>query len=202
MKKISTLLMLFAVAMLPLAFSSCEDQEIGSTLEGTWEGYTSIYSDYDGRKYESTTTRLYFETDVFKFKEGGGYWVDFYREHPWDRDCNYVASSIRWRVSNGVIRIHFREDNYDIEIRDYHLNDNHFVGNIYTEDGKIIEFNFIHISSPNWDRDDYEYNGYGHYGYDYGYGYDYYGYGAKGAPGSEAQQGEVKRMKRVFIPNK
>ena len=195
MKKISTLLMLFAVAMLPLAFSSCEDQEIGTTLEGTWEGNTYIYSEYDGQMYASTRTQVYFETDVFKFKEGGGYWVDFYREHPWDNRRDYVASKIRWRVSNGVIRIHFREDNYDIEIRDYHLNDNRFEGTIYDGD-QNIDFYLVHTSSPNWDR--YDYYGYDYYGYDY----DFYGYGAKGAPGSEAQQGEVKRMKRVFIPNK
>ena len=199
MKKISTLLMLFAVAMLPLAFSSCEDQEIGTTLEGTWEGYTHARSVYDGREYESTTTRLYFETDAFKFKRGKGYWVDYYNDHPWDRDRDYVASRINWHVDNKVIYIDFLgrrgEITDNIEIHDYILNDNHFEGYIYTKDSKI-KFNFIHISSPN--RTDYDY-----YGYDYyGYGYDFYGYGAKGAPDAEAQQGEVKHMKRVFVPNK
>lgn len=197
MKKITKLLALFAVAALPLSFSSCEDQEIGTTLEGTWEGKTYIYSDYDGQMYASTRTQIYFETDVFKFKEGGGYWVDYYDDHPWDTRRNYVASKIRWRVSNGVIRIHFREDNYDIDIRDYHLNDNRFEGTIYDDNGQVIDFYLVHTSSPNWDR--YDYYGYNYYGYDYYYGY---GYGAKSAAGDDEPQGDTPRMKRVFVPNK
>jgi len=177
--------MLLAVGMLPLAFSSCEDQDIGMTLEGTWEGNTYVYSTYDGEMYNSTSTKLYFETDVFKFKEGGGYWIDYYHDHPWDSRRNYVASKIRWRVVNKVIYIHFKEDNYDIEIRDYRLNDNRFEGTIYDGE-KTIDFYMVHTSSPNWDNYDY-------YGYDYYYDDYGWGYGAKAAPDSNAQPKKLER---------
>ena len=191
MKKLSTLLTLFAVAMLPLVFSSCsDDQEIGMTLEGTWEGDMHVYSSYDGETYQSTRTRLCFEADVFKFKEGSGYWIDYYRDHRWDNRRSYVANRIHWRVSGGVIYIHFREDNYDIEIRNYRLSDNRFEGTIYAE-GKDIDFYLVHTSSPNYDTD------YDYYGYDY---YDdfYYHYGAKASPDSDVQGTEPKKLERHF----
>ena len=161
MKKITTLFMMLLAAVMTLSMSSCtEDQLIGMDLEGTWEGRMYIAHEYEGRTYQSTSSILTFSADLFKVKSGSGYWVDYYDSYGWGR--NYIANHISWRVQGGVIYIHFREDNYDIEIHDYRLNSGRFVGTIYTYDGKIVDFDLYKTRDPNWESD-----------YIYGYGYLY-----------------------------
>ena len=160
MKRISTYFIMMLTTVMTMSLTGCsEDQLIGMDLEGTWEGRTYAYHSYDGQLYQSSRTVLTFGTDWDHFTQGSGYWVDYYSSSPWGRD--YVANHIRWRVSGGIIYIHFREDNYDIEIHDYRLNNGHFEGTIYTADGTTVDFVLYKTSDRNWESD-------------YYYGYDYY----------------------------
>lgn len=180
MKKITTLFMMLMAAVMTLSMSSCtEDQEIGMTLEGTWEGYTHAYHEYNGQLYQSNRTVLTFGTDLFRFTKGTGYWVDYYSDYGWGR--NYIANHIDWSVKGGIIYIHFREDNYDIEIHDYRLYNDHFVGTIYTVDSNI-DFSLYKTSDRNWN--------------DYDYGYYYYSRETRA--GSDAA---AEAPKRMFIPD-
>ncbi|MBR4368387.1 MAG: hepatitis A virus cellular receptor 1 [Prevotella sp.] len=182
MKKITTLFMMLLAAVMTLSMSSCtEDQEIGMTLEGTWEGYTHAYHEYNGQRYQSNRTVLTFGTDLFRFTQGTGYWVDYYSDYGWGR--NYIANHIDWKVKGGIIYIHFREDHYDIEIHDYRLYNDHFVGTIYTSDSNI-DFSLYKTSDRNWND------------YDYGYYGPYYSKGTRA--GSDKA---VEAPKRMFIPD-
>lgn len=181
MKKITTLFMMLMAAVMTLSMSSCtEDQEIGMTLEGTWEGYTHAYHEYNGQLYQSSRTVLTFNADLFKVKSGTGYWVDYYNDYGWGR--NYIANRISWRVQNQIIYIHFKEDNFDIEIRNYRLSSGHFVGTIYTADSNI-DFELYKVHDPNWD--------------DY-----YYGFGPYYSKGTRAGSDKAAEApKRMFIPD-
>ena len=143
MKKIYTMLMM---AMMALAFTSCEDEMIADTLEGTWSGNMYISSNWDGRTYDITRTEITFEIDPFRFTKGSGIWVDYYSRAPWD----YVANHIDWSVKNGVIYIYFIEDNDRIEIRDYHLNSKRFYGTIY-DGNNLVDFELYCVSRPRYD---------------------------------------------------
>jgi len=152
------------IAMLSFTFVSCdEDDDIAYTLEGTWRGNMYISYSYDGYDYQSTYSEICFLRDPYTYSSGDGYWVDYYRNYlPWGR--NYVANHIRWEVSNGVIRVWFREEGSYIEIHDYSLSDRYFNGTIY-DGGNYVDFRLTHVSSPNWN--------------DYYWGFDDYWYGAK-----------------------
>ena len=115
----------------------------------TQEVNPSIKINYDKDKAEIT-----FDIDPFRFTKGSGYWVDYYSGAPWD----YVANHISWRVDNGNIYIHFREDDTSVVIADYHLTDSRFSGYIADGDNDVY-FNLFHTSSPNWDN-------YNNWGYD------------------------------------
>ena len=180
MKKITTLFMMLLAAVMTLSMSSCtEDQEIGMTLEGAWEGYTHVYHEYNGQLYQSTRTKLTFNADLFKVKSGTGYWVDYYSSSPWG---DYYADRFSWYVLDQIIYIHFKKDNLDIEIRDYRLYNDRFIGTIYIPGGDVVDFSLYKISDPNWN--------------DYDYGYYYYSKETR-AGSDEA----VEKPKRMFIPD-
>lgn len=178
MKTITRKVAMMCMALVAMmAVSSCsEDQEVGMMLEGSWEGKMGVYvEDEEGTSYESVRTQMTFGTDPFRVTRGDGYWVDFYRrDFGWG--TQYIASHIRWRVDNGVIKVHFREDDYDIEIRDYSISNNRFKGEIHVAevDGhgntvyKDISFSMYKLDTdPYWD--DYYYYDRGVYDYDYYY---------------------------------
>lgn len=152
MKTIRNLILPVMLLVLGLAFTSCEDESISSTLEGTWEGNTYMSSVYNGRIYNSSYSYVDFTLDPFRFTKGSGHWVDYYSNAPWD----YIASHIDWQVRNGVIEVHFVEDGYTVYISNYRLNRNRFVGTIYLDDSNW-QFNLVHTSSPNWSDYDYGY---------------------------------------------
>lgn len=145
--------------------TSCEwweDDAIAHTLEGTWKGNMYVTSYYDNRYYTATATEITFLRDPYRYSSGDGYWVDYYSGAPWD----YVANHIRWTVDNRRIKVYFVEENTEVFIYDYHLNDDRFSG--WIEDGdNDVEFNLYHTSSPNW-------SSYSYWGYDDWYGYDYW----------------------------
>ena len=51
-----------ALAMMTTLFTltSCDDQRIANTLEGTWSGNMYISSRYDGRVYDATYSEVTF----------------------------------------------------------------------------------------------------------------------------------------------
>lgn len=141
--------------------SSCEwmwdeDGAIAYDIEGTWEGDMYFSYSYNGREYYSNYTQIEFLRNG-GYRSGRGFWIDYYSNAPWD----YVANHFTWTVEYNTIYIHLEEDNYNIEIRDYSLDDNYFWGKVYYE-GEHRSFKLRHTSSPNWND------------YDYGWGYDYY----------------------------
>ena len=159
MKKIYHNMMLMTIiAIASLAFTSCEDARIARTLEGTWKGNMYISSRYDGRVYNSTYSEITFLKDPGAYSSGNGYWVDYYSDAPWD----YIANHIDWTVDYGTIKIRFVEEDTWIRISDYHLDDDRFYG-VLDDNGRRVDFELYHTSSPNW-------NGY-RWGYDAWYGY-------------------------------
>lgn len=175
--------MLAIVATLGLALTSCEDEDIAYTLEGTWEGNTYMYSYYNNAYYQSTYSYVDFSRDPFTYTSGTGHWIDYYSNAPWD----YVANHIYWQVDNGVISIHFEEDNYTISIERYRLDDNHFTGTIYWDRDNDRNFDLVHTSSPNWNS------------YTWGTGWNYYY--APAAKGDKVKaRGNAERPQRVFNP--
>ena len=174
-KNIQNYFYMFIIALaMGMTFTSCEDEYVASTLEGTWEG--QMYAEYEwhGTWYETSRSEVCFNQDPFSYRSGTGYWVDYFQGRtPWR--YNYIANHIKWSVKNGVIYIYFYEDDYELQIRDYSLNDRYFKGEVYASDGSWREFRLRHISSPNWN----DYNwGYDYYdypnGYDWGYDYGWY----------------------------
>lgn len=162
MKILKTYLMTALMALTATTmFTSCEDERIADTLEGTWSGNMYVSTYYGGRDYYATHTEITFLLDPFRFTKGSGYWVDYYdgMGAPWE----YVANHIDWRVDNGRIYVYFREEGTEVVISDYRLSNSYFSGYIY-DHGNHVEFSLTHISSPNWDR-------YRYWGYDGWYGY-------------------------------
>jgi hypothetical protein len=152
MKKLSILTAVL-LSLATLSLSSCDDEEIARTLEGTWKGDMYISSEWDGRYYDATYTEVTFLKDPYAFSSGTGYWVDYYSDAPWD----YVANHIDWRVDLGDIHVKFIEEGTSIQISDYRLDDNRFSGYIY-DHGNKVAFYLYNVSRPN-------YTGY-HWGYD------------------------------------
>lgn len=192
MKKISKLFLSFLFALSALCGLSGCDSMIATSLEGTWEGEMYFASYYDGRYYYSNWSEIEFVGDPFRFKRGNGYWIDYYSGAPWD----YVANHFEWEVRNKVIYIHLIEDNYDVEIRDYHLDDDHFSGNVFYE-GEDRYFELIHTYSPNWDEYDY---GYGYYSQRRAVANDSIGPAASDSVSSNLPPQLKERPKRVLVP--
>ena len=166
MKKLISILTVLLIGLGTISLSSCDDEMTAYTLEGTWEGdmYMGYY--YGGREYYASYTVLEFLTDPLSNTSGRGYWVDYYDEFS---PYSSFYSRIDWRVDNGTIYIRFNDDydysiyNYDIAIRDYRLNDNHFRGRIFHDDS-YETFDLIHTSSPHWGYNDWGWRAYGTYG--------------------------------------
>ena len=178
MKKIYTMLM---IAMMALVFTSCEDEYIADTLEGTWSGNMYFSSTWDGRTYDITRTEITFLKDPYTYASGSGYWVDYYSGAPWD----YVANHINWDVRNSVIYVYFIEDGDRLEIRDYHLNSNRFTGVIY-DGSNVVDFELYNTSRPYYDN--------------YYWGFDswYDNYWAR-TRGADADNAKVKESPKRFV---
>ena len=155
MKKIHVLLPMIFATLMAVTLTSCEDEEIAYTLEGTWQGNMYVKSNYGGHTYYATKTEVTFLRDVYRYSSGDGYWVDYYSNAPWD----YVANHITWDVDRGNIYIYFIEERTEFVIRNYRLNNNRFEGSLWDRDQRV-DFSLYHVSSPNWGR-------YDHWGYDY-----------------------------------
>lgn len=139
------ILTLAIIATAALGFTSCEDAEIARTLEGTWKGNMYISSRYGGHTYDATYTEITFLKDPYTYSSGSGYWCDYYSNAPWD----YVANHINWTVDYGTIKVHFLEEDSYISISDYRLNNDHFYGTL-NDNGRAVDFELYHTSSPNW----------------------------------------------------
>ena len=189
MKKLYTLMMMAMMGLMTMSLTSCEDEFIADTLEGTWEGNMYISSEWDGRVYDATRTEITFSIDPFRFTRGSGYWVDYYKNAPWG---DYVANHINWSVSNGIIYVYFIEDGDRIEIHDYRLSHNRFVGTIY-DAGNVVDFDLYCVNRPSnyWDN------------YNWGYGYWYNDYYARTRSANNDSTSILEKPKRVIrVPQK
>jgi len=186
MKKMFTMLMM---AMMALAFTSCEDEYIANTLEGTWKGNMYISTYWGDYTYDATYTEITFLRDPYTYSSGSGYWVDYYSNAPWD----YVANHIDWTVNNGVIKVYFIEEGSTIYISNYHLNSNRFTGTI-NDGGKPVDFDLYNVSHPYTYWDDY------YWGYDSWYD-DYYWARTRGAAATDSTN-NVEKPKRFVNPDR
>jgi hypothetical protein len=135
----------FALMTTLFTLTSCDDQRIANTLEGTWSGNMYISSRYDGRVYDATYSEVTFLKDPYAYSSGKGYWVDYYSDAPWD----YIANHIDWTVDFGTITVHFKEERSTIKIRDYHLDNYYFYGTI-NDNGRPVDFQLERVSGRNW----------------------------------------------------
>lgn len=161
MKKILSLISAMIIAVCTL--TSCdEDMMISYNLEGTWEGNMCQVSTYNGRQYAAAETEIEFIPYAHNSTSGEGYWIDYYSNAPWDKWANHI----KWYVNDRIIRIHFVEDNTDIEIHDFKLNNTRFEGWFYDDAHTVCNFSLRHTSSGNWDSyDSWGYNYYDDYYY-------------------------------------
>lgn len=182
MKKFTSILAMAFMVLVAMTFTSCdEDAEIAYTLEGTWSGNMYVSMEYDGRVYDATYSELCFSRDPYRYSSGTGYWVDHYNNGPWG---SYIANHIDWEVNNGVIDVYLIEEGTRVQIYDYHLSDNYFVGTIYYGDQRV-NFRLRHTSSPNW------------YDYDYGFGYGYAKNGSVDEGTRSTEKNEVKPVRII-----
>lgn len=159
MKKLYSFLTIAIMALMTISLTSCDDDEIARTLEGTWEGNMYVSTYYNDYYYDATYTEICFIRDPYKYSSGTGYWVDYYDRGYWG-GYNYIANHIDWRVDFGTLYVYFVEDDYELKIYDYDLNDDHFVGTLVGEDGTRQHFSLRHVSSPNWNNFNWGWNGY------------------------------------------
>lgn len=156
MKKFTYLFSLVLLLMSGFVFTSCDDDaEVAYKLEGVWRGNMYVQHEYNGQTYDAIYSVIEFVRDSYNYDSGYGYWVDYYNGSYWGR--NYVANHFDWTVTNGVIKIYFREEHSTIWIENYHLGHRYFNGVIYDGSARV-EFELEHTSRPNWD--DYYYYGY------------------------------------------
>lgn len=186
MKKLYTMFMMAMMAVMAVSFTSCEDEEIARTLEGTWKGNMYISSEWDGRYYDATSTEITFLKDPSRYSSGSGYWVDYYSNAPWD----YVANHIEWSVDYGSIYVRFIEEGTSLKIRDYHLNRDRFTGYI-NDHGNDVKFELYNVSRPYYDNY--------RWGYD-SWGYDYYYSRTRGADADSTKP--IEKPRRVVRTDK
>ena len=177
MKKIYTML---TMALMAVILTSCDNQQIARTLEGTWRGNMYISTRYDGRVYNATESEITFLRDPYAYSSGKGYWVDYYSGAPWD----YVANHIDWRVDFGVIYVYFAEEGTEIRISDYRLSGNTFYGTI-NDNGNYVDFDLYYYSRPA--------------GYYNNFRWGYYDYWAR-SRGASGDSTEVEKPKRFVNP--
>ena len=185
MKKLYSMMMMAMMGVMTLSLTSCEDEEIAYTLEGTWKGNMYISSEWNGRYYDATYTEITFLKDPNMYSSGSGYWVDYYSDAPWD----YVANNINWEVNNKNIYVRFIEEGTSLVIRDYYLNSSRFSGYI-NDRGKDVEFELYNVSRPNYSSYRWGYDAWGDY---------YYGW-TRGADGDSVKT--VEKPKRIVRPAK
>lgn len=182
MKQLYTLTIAALLAVMGLTLTACDDDDfVAYSLEGTWEGQTAMAFTYNGYTYESTYSYINFNRDPYRYSSGTGYWVDYFSsDAPWQ----YIANHISWTVRDEVIYVYFEEDKYEIQITNYRLNDDHFMGRFYTDTGEAWNFDLVHTSSPNWGS------------YRYGY-WDYYY-----APAQNGAKAPARPQRTVVLPTK
>jgi len=174
MKKVKTMVMMAMVALMAVTtFSSCRDESIASTLDGVWRGYM-----YSGREVQS---EIEFRSNGAFSSSGDGFWADYYRS-------SYKCNHINWTVRDGNIYVHFVEENTDIVIYHYTLNDRYFDGTL-DDGGYSVTFRLNRISAPrngSWENYDY---------YDY---YDSYGYTFNQSKGKRSDSDVIRETRAKY----
>jgi len=161
MKKITSLLAMIMLAMVPFTLTSCDEDDdiIADVLWGTWEGNMYVTNEWNGHTYHSSRSIIQFDKDPYDYASGTGYWIDYYSNAPWD----YFASHITWSVRDENILIYSREDDAYFYIHNYSLSENYFQGEIEDEFGGWQSFRLRKTSSPYWDGFDWGWGPYSNY---------------------------------------
>ena len=131
-------------------FTAC-DSDIAYTLEGTWEG--DMFQEYywEGTTYSPSYTQVTFLRDPYTYSSGEGYWVDYFDSWiPWKNTV--ITNHTDWTVKDGNIYIHLYEDNIDFTIRDYHLDEDLFRGELIGSDGSFGRFHLHYVGLPFFTR--------------------------------------------------
>ncbi len=165
MKRFSTIMMGALAALMMFSFTSCEEDEmIALDMEGIWEGESVYGYSYDGKFYEAYDTKVEFVITDRELALGRGYWVDYYRTHPWSSRYDYVANHIKWSVTWGTIYVDLLEEGRRLQIEDYRINGRYFEGYIFdrTYPKTRMHFQLRRVSSPYW-YDDWDYYGTGYW---------------------------------------
>lgn len=145
MKKFTSLLTMAFIAVLSLTFTSCdEDANVAYYLDGTWRGKMYVQYSANGQTYTSTYSVISFDAG---YDSGSGVWIDYYGNSHWGR--NYVANHIRWKVRDRNIYVHFIEENSDVVIYNYSLNDTYFSGEVDAGDS-YATFRLTKDYDDNW----------------------------------------------------
>lgn len=174
MKKYITLMAMMAMTM--VIFVSCDtdnDDYAAYNLEGAWEGDMGVSMFMGNTEYFATYSTIYFAQDPYRYASGTGYQVDYFNDQsPWyhrSRNTYYIANHFEWEVNNGIIYIHYLEEDVYAQIAPDYLSDydGYFRGVIKYENGAWSEFRLRKTYSPN------DWNTYYDWGWDYGYGYGY-----------------------------
>lgn len=149
LKKISSILAIFLIAMLPMGLTSCdhddEDEDITYTLDGIWEGQLgTVYHKGYHEMWDIVDTRFRF--DAHSRYSGEGVEVDYDRAD-W-RDYTYYP--FRFTVDRG--RVYLNYDNGDrLVIDNYYLSYNRLTGNLYSGGKKVAELELHKVSDWPWD---------------------------------------------------
>lgn len=196
MKKFTSIFSFILMTVMAFSFTSCDDDvDIAQTLDGTWKGYLHTTLPYQGHDYVSSTAEVTFSAGL---NAGSGYWLDQYSNAPWD----YVANRISWNVTNRKIYITFHDTQEKAVIRNYHLDDDYFYGEIeFNSTNTWTEFQFVKTYSPRWD----DYYWYGTDSWYHSWGYDGY---AKASEPTDTPSVIVKEddkasesVQKRFFPN-
>ena len=154
MKKLTSLMALvLMMALTATLFTGCttEDEYEAYTLEGAWEGDMGVVVEFGGHRYRSVRSVIYFDCDPYRYASGSGYQADYFNQSGWRYD--YIAKHITWSVRNGIITIHYLEEDVYAEISEYNLNSGYFEGYIDYEDYTSSRFHLMKTYTPsNWEK--------------------------------------------------
>lgn len=124
-----------------------EENDINNSLKGTWQGDMNRMYEFDGYTYDAIYSEICFLKDPYSYNSGEGYWYDYYNTNQF----TYCLNHIDWAVNNNVINIHFIEEGTYIDIENYSLDNNYFVGTIYNEK-EYNDFRLVKTEYKNYDN--------------------------------------------------
>lgn len=143
--------LLLAVVVGAVVFASCEDEEkMGQSLKGTWEGDMGVTRTLRGKTIKPMRTVIHFDQETNTSTVGSGYMVEYYNL-PGMEAVYYHLSWNTWTRKNGNVGLEFSlTDNpsdkftfYD----DFSMTDAVFEGKYPDSNGTDIHFKLKRITT-------------------------------------------------------